>query len=644
MRQRRTVWRGFLVGLALLPLNSLWVLYMECISGDGPYVSTISLFFNVVFIMVLVALANAGVRRLRPSLALGRGELVIVYTMLTISTSISGHDMLQVLVPLMTTGYWFATPQNRWESMLDNTTPSWLLVSDQEVLYGYWNGATTLYQEQVLAAWLGPILWWGGFICVVVFVLVCMSVLVRPLWAERERLTFPIIHLPVELTDPGTGLLRNKLMWLGFGLAGVLDLLNGLHYLFPAVPGVSLYHDLGGHIHDLPWSGVGWLPLTFHPAVIGISFLMPAELLFSCTFFFLWWKALFIAAAAMGISRGYTGVTLEPIFPYANEQMFGGFLAIAFGSLLIGRRYLAHLWRRILGAASEVDDSGEGMSFRLAAAGIVVGFGLLVWFFVRAGMSPSIAVLVFAIYFLLALAVARVRAEFGSPVHDFHFTGPDYTISYLAGTMNLGQRDLGMLTQCFWFNRAYRAHPIANSLEGLQMSARGRGSPRAVVVALMVATAATVVATFWGWLHYAYRLGATSHWGFGANWFGEEAYNRLQSWIESPRPPQFAAGLAMAAGFAISLLLTAARAAYVGWPFHPVAYALSASWSIHLVWTPMLIAWVIKVLVLRYGGLRLYRQVLPLFYGLILGQSMVGCTWPLIGVIFGVPNYNSFGF
>ena len=81
-----------------------------------------------------------------------------------------------------------------------------------------------------------------------------------------------------------------------------------------------------------------------------------------------------------------------------------------------------------------------------------------------------------------------------------------------------------------------------------------------------------------------------------------------------------------------------------GWPFHPVAYALSASWSIHLVWTPMLIAWLLKTAVLRYGGLRLYRQVLPLFYGLILGECVVGCAWPIIGVIFGVPSYNAFGF
>jgi hypothetical protein len=637
----RRVWRGFLVGLALLPANSLWVFYMEPVSGRGPYISTISLFFNVIFIISLVALGNALVRRLRPSLALNRAELILVYIILQVGTSIMGHDMLQVLIPVMTVGYWFANPQNRWESILDGATPSWLVLSDKEVLYRYYNGSSSLYQGPILLAWLTPIAWWTGFIVVLVFVMICLSVVLRPLWAERERLTFPIIQLPLELTDPATSLLRSRLMWVGFAIAGGIDLLNGLNYLNPAIPSIPMNVDLMRWIPDMPWAGIGWLPVTFQPAVIGLSFLMPLDLLFSCCFFFFWWKALYIVAAATGVSRGYGGGISESIFPYTNEQMFGGFIAIALGSILLGRRYFRYVGRRVMGRPSEVDDSQEGMPFRLAVLGALLGIGLLVAFSLRAGMSLGIATLVFVIYYLLAIAVARVRAEFGSPVHDFHFTGPDYTIAYVAGTMNLRAQDLGMLTQYFWFNRAYRGHPIADSIEGLQIAARSRSSSRVVVVALVVATFAAAVAGFWIWLHYAYRIGATQF--GGSEWFGREAYERLQSWSENPKQANFIAPIAMAAGFAITLLLASARTAFVGWPLHPVAYALSASWSIHLVWMPMLIAWTVKSAVLRYGGLRYYRQVLPLFYGLILGESIVGCAWPLIGLIFRVPSYNFFG-
>jgi len=57
----------------------------------------------------------------------------------------------------------------------------------------------------------------------------------------------------------------------------------------------------------------------------------------------------------------------------------------------------------------------------------------------------------------------------------------------------------------------------------------------------------------------------------------------------------------------------------------------------------MIIAWVVKVIVMRYGGLRLYRQTLPLFYGLILGESVVGCGWTFSSLITGVPNYSFWG-
>jgi len=54
--RRPRVWRGFLIGLILLPFNALWVLYMEHISAHGPIPSTISLFFNVVFVLFFLDL------------------------------------------------------------------------------------------------------------------------------------------------------------------------------------------------------------------------------------------------------------------------------------------------------------------------------------------------------------------------------------------------------------------------------------------------------------------------------------------------------------------------------------------------------------------------------------------------------------
>jgi hypothetical protein len=81
----------------------------------------------------------------------------------------------------------------------------------------------------------------------------------------------------------------------------------------------------------------------------------------------------------------------------------------------------------------------------------------------------------------------------------------------------------------------------------------------------------------------------------------------------------------------------------LGWPFHPIGYAISGSWSMNLVWLPLLIAWLAKLTVLRYGGLRLYRIALPFFLGLILGDCTMGTLWSLIGLLLGTPTYNFWG-
>ena len=75
------------------------------------------------------------------------------------------------------------------------------------------------------------------------------------------------------------------------------------------------------------------------------------------------------------------------------------------------------------------------------------------------------------------------------------------------------------------------------------------------------------------------------------------------------------------------------------WPFHPLGYVLIDSWAMYNLWTPVLISWLLKSLILRHGGLRAYRRALPFFWGLILGDFVTGGTWLGIGLILNIPVY-----
>src|SRR5918911_1407567 len=70
---RAVTWRSLLLGLLLIPPNAYWLVQMERVRYSA-HPTTISLFFNVVFILLVVTLINTAVARVWRRAALNRGE------------------------------------------------------------------------------------------------------------------------------------------------------------------------------------------------------------------------------------------------------------------------------------------------------------------------------------------------------------------------------------------------------------------------------------------------------------------------------------------------------------------------------------------------------------------------------------------
>ena len=644
-----------LLSLVLMPLNCYWVQQMEIVWYSAQP-TTISLYFHVVFTLVVLLVGNWLLRSVIPKLgaqlrgplgglagffetvaprmALQPGELLVLYIMLAISTSLAGHDCLEILVPIMGHATWFATPENRWQELFGRYLPPHLTVSDRKILEGFYLGNSSLYTAERLAAWAVPVAIWTGFILVALFTMLCINCIVRRQWTERERLSYPIIQLPLEIADPKLPLFRNRLLWMGFALAAAIDILNGLAYHYPSVPMLPVrVTDLRPYITERPWSGMGWMPVTFYPFAVGLGYLLPLDLLFSSWFFFWFWKAQRVITFALGWES-------RPDFPYVNQQSFGGYMGLAIFALWSARHHLREVGAKMLGRPSTLDDRGEPMSYRWASIGALVGMIALISFISSLGMSVPVAILFFVIYFAISFAVTRMRAELGPPAHDLHDAGPDRMMTSAWGTEALGARNLTLFSVFFWLNRAYRGHPMPHQLEGLKIGERSHLDTRGLIWAMMFAGFIGAIAGMWGMLHIGYHYGmATGNVLGPALVFGREPYNRLGSWLTSPQPANTAATAAMVIGAVFSLGLLFLRTRFLGWPFHPVGYAVSGSWSMHLLWMPLFIAWLIKLLTLHFGGLRLYRRAMPFFLGLILGEHIVGGGWSLIGVIGGFKTY-----
>jgi hypothetical protein len=180
-------------------------------------------------------------------------------------------------------------------------------------------------------------------------------------------------------------------------------------------------------------------------------------------------------------------------------------------------------------------------------------------------------------------------------------------------------------------------------LEGFKIAERIQARYRPLFWAMLLAIGFGALCAFWADLDQSYRLGAAEKVAPPNVQliFGSEPWERMHGWIKNSVSPQQVSNVrtAIVVGFCVTLLLNALRMRFAWFPFHPVGYAVSSSWSLSLLWLPLLIAWMIKSVMLRYGGLRVYRQAMPFFLGIILGECVVGSLWMLIGIVFHIPTY-----
>jgi Family of unknown function (DUF6785)/Domain of unknown function (DUF6784) len=629
-----SIWRAVVLSAVLAPLHTYWLINLEIVRGTG-FASTISIYFNVILTLVVLLLLNVPLRRFLPRHAFTRAELITVYILLSLVTCFCAIDMGEPLLCLMPFAAWHATPENRWEQLFLRRVPGQWTISDMDVLRGFYEGGTTFYRSTYLLAWLKPALLWIGFTAVLLGVMLCLNVIIRRRWMDHERLTYPIALLPFELTDPRGAFFRQPVFWIGVALAGAYDMLNGLHSVWPTVPEINLHNFyIHPYITSAPWSAIGWTPLTVFPFMVGLGYLLPIELLMSFWVFFIVWKLESVAAYSFGLPLG------RHQWPFLDEQALGCYVAIVLFALFAMRGHLANVLRQALHGQDE-SSRGEALSYRAAVAGAVVGVIILVAFVVQAGLPTWAGVAFFLLYYLISLCVTRMRAQFGPPIHDLHFVGPDQTLTSVLGTRAFSPRALTAMTYLYWFNRAYRSHPMPHQMETLKMCRRAEIHPRRIAWAMLAGGGIAALAHFWSYLHIAYSLGAERKMtGWGTYGYAREAFARLEMWLTSPSGPSVSVIGAVAFGLLTTLGLMMLQARFVWLPLHPLGYAISNGWSAHWSYSSLFIAWALKTFISRYWGHKGYLRALPLFMGLVVGEFVVGGLWTLVGTVTGLQTFS----
>lgn len=643
--------RAFLIGTLLIPLMCYWVEYTEIVA-EGTDLAAMSLIIGAVFSLFVLICVNGILTRLAPKWAFSQAELMFIYVMQTVSIGISGIGMMQFLVTSLGNAFYYKSASNDWETLFHRAIPTFL-TPNPEVLTKFYQGNSNWIPH--LYGWISPIFWWTTFICILLGSFLCLNVILRRQWTDNEKLPFPIVYLPLELTksDPESGpIYRNRAFWIAFLIPCVLETLASLHHLYPSIPSVPLkpstLPNLSEDIRTPPWSALGGsLTLGFYPMVIGLTYFLPAEVSFSAWFFYLFSKLQDVFATAAGLRADGVSPAMSRI-PYHGEQGAGAFLAFALFGFWSYRKYLSQVFGKALGEKQyrDVPDADEPIPYRWAVLGFATGFFLLCGLAWAAGMALWVAPALFALYFLFSVTFTRVRAEAGLPWGYQPYMTPHGLLLDVGGRKGYDLNSLTALAYFRWFDMDYRCNAMPHQLEAMKIAnstGPQRMNGRHLYAVIVWATLIGILSSWWAVLSIYYAHGAATanvnNWRTGV---GSDSFNALADWIKNPTPFDASRLYGVLGGSLFTGFLMVMRTRFLWWPFHPVGYVIAETSTMGWLWCPTLVGWLIKALILRYGGIATFRRGIPFFIGLILGDYVISCLWTLLGLYLQIPTYRAF--
>ncbi len=604
-------------------------------------------------LLFVLLLLNPLLRLVSRRLPFSRNEVLTVYSTCLFSCLVPGRGGENYFVANSIGAFYYATRENKWLEVLQPYLKPWLSPAlGENGSYGpqgeriaeSWYMGLQAGQPIPWGAWLVPIATWSALILTTYFMWSCLAVMLRAQWAEREALAFPLLQWPLEMTrdmekSATPPFFANPMTWIGFGAAALISTFNGLHLYFPDVPAIPLSLDTAPLFTEVPWNQIGWFPINVYPIAVGISFLLTAEISFSLWFFYLLFKLQYLGAYALGFapaslptSIGWAGIA-PPTF--TGYQQMGAYLVYVFSLLWTAREHLKHIARRAFGRARATSaERDEALGYPVAFWGFVVSFAILIIWSVAAGISLELALLMWSFYIVCALALARVVVETGLIYVQQGFT-PLGTFAQLFGSgpnswlaqsslVPAGFVQLNMMIDL-------RANLLPSFMHSFKLAQDSRIPLKPLLALIFAAVVVSYGAGVWQMVHLGYNSGG----GIGFNgWMVKGSPQAAASM--SAKLSQGVEGSSLANWFWLSsgAFLTygvmAARAYFSWFPLHPIGLLLCLTHPMFMLWFSIFIGWMSKSLITRFGGTSAYKQALPLFLGIALGDIAMMLFWLVI--------------
>jgi hypothetical protein len=627
--------RVLILALLLAALGCWWVVQTSVVHYSAHVGGSVPAIPAITALLLLSPLGSWLGRR-----GLRRGEVLLVYIFVGVAVVVPDPNSLFIyLLAFITVPHYFNQPEMGF-SRTAGALPRWFAPKDHALMSRFYDaaGGTGVVDW---GAWALPLLGWGLFFLAYWVTAYAALSLFRERWLHHDRLRFPIVDLVTELTAPPgkmPPLLRNPIMWIGFGLAGLHNCLNIAQAFNPTIPAAGRAVQLGTTLTVPPWSALAPVDISLRPEGFGIGYLMNTDVLFTG------W-ATYVVLRVSGVVRSAMGYEVASTAYDYQEMAAGAYIGIFVALVWLARK---QLWQAISSAIAALNPlrRGEPVSDAARASRNAVlagagGFAYMTWWATVSGMGWWVACLYFGLILCFAVVYSRIRAETGAPLMFLFpfWQQQKLLVSFLGGSVlaGSGRATLPVLAVMGFMARASWPQAAAYQLEAMEIGERARIRPRSIAASLVLALAFGLAISAFLVLTAAYHHGFNQLDGgmYGTGYrvyLARQQFTEIAQWQGRQAAPSIDLILQALLGLGITVVISMLRASWMGCPLHPLGFAMATSYGYHL-WAPFLFVWVLKCMILRAGGMALYRRLLPFFMGIVLGHYVVaGVVWGIVAL------------
>ena len=609
----------------------------------------------LIFILLMI---NPILKKLRKQWAFTRNETLTIYITTLFSCLVPGMGTENLFVSYIIAPFYFATRENKWLEFLQPYLKPWFTPAisnagaygpaQKELVAGWFNGATPAAGGAAIpwGVWLVPLLMWGSLVFASYIMLGSLSVMLRKQWGEREALAFPLLRLPMEMTEDVDKenqvkvgrFMRNPNLWIGVGIAVFIEGINGLNVYFPDVPAVPLQFPLGSLFTEAPWNQMAPMQLMCFPIFAAITFLLTTEVSLSLWLFLWIFQFQYIVAYTLGLPYG----TLPPAVGHSGDgvartftafQQVGAYLGYVGILMWTAREHFKYIGLRAFKRRSaQADEADEALSYPVAFWSFVLSFLYLVGWSCLAGMRVDVALALWGLYLVTTIGLSRAVVEGGVMFINQGWV-PLGTLAQLFGSgaggwMNTASLVPGSFLQVAFF-QDMRGFIMPSFLHGFKMAHDRNIAARKLWVLIFASIFVSMAVGLGIKVSMGYTSGGlTLHPWFAtvAAQYPAQVSQKLMQGGEAGAGNWFWMGI----GIVATIGMMAARARFAWFPLHPIGYLLALTAPVQRVWFSFFLGWAFKVLIVKFGGHEAYKKMVPVALGLILGEVSMMIFWLLI--------------